>query len=182
MAEAWRAFDHAFHPMNSESARRVLAKIEEDVNSLAEALQLFDQQFDRRKISELAYNLVAAADNINRDTRIWLQRDSDQADFTDGALRETGSFLNHCQRFSDAVSGNATGDQLRQEVLGLYEHYKRVYEYIRQCNSRERLRLGENASRTKNAPVDLRTMLEIDAIAVECEARRERFSAGFIYR
>jgi len=160
VAEAWRAFDHSFRPMNSESARRVLNRIEDGVNSIADALQLYDRQFDRRKISEYAYTLLAAADNINRDTRIWLARDRD-VDFADDAIRATDEFVKHCRRFGDAVSGNGTVDQLRQEIVSLYEHYKRVYDYISQCRGPERGRLGENAYRTKNALVDLRTLLEI---------------------
>jgi hypothetical protein len=158
-AQAWRSFSHTFRPMQSEPARRVLNRIEEGMGSLAEALQLYDQQFDGRRISELAYALSAAADNISRDTQIWLERD--RADFTDEALRETQSFVTHCQRFSDAVTGGATQDQLRPEIVSLYEHYKRVYQFISQCSGRERTRLAENAKRAKTALVDLRTQLEI---------------------
>jgi hypothetical protein len=69
--------------------------------------------------------------------------------------------VKHCQRFSDAVTGGATIDQLRPEIVSLYEHYKRVYQFISQCRGRERTRLAENAKRAKNALVDLRTQLEI---------------------
>ena len=56
--QSWRAFNHTFRPMNSEPARRVLNRIEEGMGSLAQALQINDQQFDGRRISELAYALV----------------------------------------------------------------------------------------------------------------------------
>jgi hypothetical protein len=158
VAEAWRAFEHTFRPMNSEPARRVLNRIEEGINSVAEALQINDQQFDRRRISETAYSLTAAADNINRDTQIWVDRDQNAPD---AAADETAKFLAHCQRFSDAVNSNTTVDQLRQGIVELYNHYKRVYEFISQCQGRERPSLGENANRAKNALVDLRTILEI---------------------
>jgi hypothetical protein len=158
VAEAWRAFEHTFRPMNSEPARRVLNRIEEGINSIADVLQVNDQQFDRRRISESAYSLVAAADNINRDTQIWIDRDQNAPE---AAADETAKFVTHCQRFSDSVTGNVTVDQLRQEIVNLYEHYKRVYASISQCRGRERPSLGENANRAKNALVDLRTMLEI---------------------
>jgi hypothetical protein len=159
VSQAWRSFNYTFRPMNSEPARRVLNRIEEAMGSLAAALQLYDQQFDSRHISEVAYALSAAADNIARDTQVWLERD--RADFADDALRDTQSFVKHCQRFSDAVTGGATIDQLRPEIVSLYEHYKRVYGFISQCRGRERGRLAENAKRAKNALVDLRTQLEI---------------------
>jgi hypothetical protein len=159
VSQAWRSFNYTFRPMNSEPARRVLNRIEEAMGSLAAALQLYDQQLDSRRISEVAYALSAAADNINRDAQVWLERD--RADFADDALRDTQSFVKHCQRFSDAVTGGATVDQLRPEIVSLYEHYKRVYGFISQCNGRERTRLAENAKRAKNALVDLRTQLEI---------------------
>jgi hypothetical protein len=158
VAEAWRAFEHTFRAMNSEPARRVLNRIEEGINSVAEALQINDQQFDRRRISETAYSLTAAADNINRDAQIWIDRDQNAPD---AAADETAKFLAHCQRFSDAVNSNTTVDQLRQGIVELYDHYKRVYQYISQCQGRERPSLGENANRAKNALVDLRTVLEI---------------------
>jgi hypothetical protein len=159
VAQAWRSFNHTFRPMNSEPARRVLNRIEEGMGSLSEALQLYDQQFNGRRISEVAYALSAAADNINRDTQIWMEHD--RQDFADDALRATQSFVEHCQRFSDAVTGGATIDQLRPEIMSLYEHYKRVYSFISQCGGRERGRLAENAKRAKAALVDLRTQLEI---------------------
>jgi hypothetical protein len=158
VAESWRAFEHVFRPMASEPARRVLNHIEEGINSIADALQISDQQFDRRHMRELTYALVAAADNINRDTQIWIDRDQQSPE---AAADETANFLKHCQRFSDAVSSNATVDQLRQGIVELYEHYKRVYQFISQCQGRERPNLGENANRAKNALVDLRTLLEI---------------------
>jgi hypothetical protein len=144
--------------MKSEPARRVLNRVEEGINAIADALQINDQQFDRRRISESTYSLLAAADNINRDTQIWVDRDQNAPD---AAADETAKFLAHCQRFSDAVGGNTTIDQLRQGIVELYEHYKRVYAYISQCQGRERPSLGENANRAKNALVELRTMLEI---------------------
>jgi plasmid stabilization system protein ParE len=158
MAEAWHAFEHTFRPMNSEPARRVLNRIEEGINAVADSLQINDQQFDRRRISEYAYALLAAADNINRDTQVWVDRDQNAPD---AAADETAKFLTHCQRFSDAITANTTVDQLRQGIVQLYEHYKRVYAYISQCQGRERPSLGENANRAKNALVDLRTILEI---------------------
>jgi len=158
VSDAWRAFEHTFRPMNSEPARRVLNRIEEGINSIADALQVNDQQFDRRRISEAAYSLLAAADNINRDTQVWIDRDQNAPE---AAADETAKFVSHCQRFSDAVTGSVTVDQLRQEIINLYEHYKRVYGYISQCRGRERPSLGENANRAKTALVDLRTMLEI---------------------
>lgn len=159
VSQAWRSFNYTFRPMNSEPARRVLNRIEEAMGSLAAALQLYDQQLDSHRISEVAYALSAAADNISRDTQIWLERD--RVDSADDALRDTQSFVKHCQRFSDAVTGGATIDQLRPEIVSLYEHYKRVYQFISQCRGRERTRLAENAKRAKNALVDLRTQLEI---------------------
>ncbi len=159
VSQSWRAFNYTFRPMNSEPARRVLNRIEESMGSLADALQLYDQQFDSRRINELAYALSAAADNINRDTQIWLQRD--RQEFADDAIRATQSFVERCQRFSDAVTGAATVEQLRPEIMYLYEHYKRVYGYISQCRGHERGRLAENAKRAKAALVDLRTQLEI---------------------
>jgi hypothetical protein len=158
VAEAWHAFEQTFRPMKSEPARRVLNRVEEGINAIADALQINDQQFDRRRISESGYSLLAAADNINRDTQIWVDRDQNAPD---AAADETAKFLAHCQRFSDAVVGNTTVDQLRQGIVELYEHYKRVYAYISQCQGRERPSLGENANRAKNALVELRTMLEI---------------------
>ena len=158
LSEAWRSFEHTFRPMNSEPARRVLNRIEENINSIGDALQISDQQFDRRRLSETAYSLLAAADNINRDAQIWLDHDQNAPD---AAADETAKFVAHCQRFSDAVIGTATVDQLRQEITNLYEHYKRVYGYISQCRDGVRPSLGENAYRAKNALVDLRTMLEI---------------------
>jgi hypothetical protein len=59
------------------------------------------------------------------------------------------------------AAGRATADELRQEVGELYEHYKRLYAYIELCRGSVRQNLGENAYRTKNALVALRTMLEI---------------------
>jgi len=159
VSQSWRTFNHTFRPMNSEPARRVLNRIEESMGSLAQALQLYDQQFDGRRISELAYALSAAADNIARDTQIWLEHD--RQDFADEALRATQAFVQHCQRFSDAVTGGATVEQLRPEIVNLYEHYKRIYDFISQCRGRERSRLAENAKRAKAALVDLRTQLEI---------------------
>jgi hypothetical protein len=159
VSQSWRTFNHTFRPMNSEPARRVLNRIEESMGSLAESLQLYDQQFDGRRISELAYALSAASDNISRDTQIWLEHE--RPDFSDDALRATQSFVQHCQRFSDAVTNGATVEQLRPEIVSLYEHYKRVYGFISQCNGRERSRLAENARRAKAALVDLRTQLEI---------------------
>jgi len=159
VSQAWRAFNHTFQAMASEPAHRVLNRIEEEMGSLAQALQLYDQQFDTRRISELAYALSAAADNISRDTQIWLEHD--RPDFADEALRATQSFVTRCQRFSDAVTGGATVEQLRPDIVNLYEHYKRVYQSISQCRGRERSRLAENAKRAKAALVDLRTQLEI---------------------
>jgi hypothetical protein len=159
VSQAWRAFNYTFRPMQSEPARRVLNRIEQSMGSLADALQLYDQQFDGRRISDLAYTLSAAADNINRDTQIWLQRD--RQDFADEATRATQSFVERCQRFSDAVTGGATVEQLRPEIMHLYEHYKQVYSFISQCGGHERGRLAENAKRAKAALVDLRTQLEI---------------------
>ncbi|HEV3299415.1 MAG TPA: hypothetical protein VG055_07230 [Planctomycetaceae bacterium] len=159
VSQAWRSFNHTFRPMNSEPARRVLNRIEEGMGSLANALQLYDQQFDGRRLSELAYALSAAADNIDRDTRIWLEHE--RPDFGEEAIRATHSFVERCQRFSDAVTGGATVEQLRPEIVNLYEHYKRVYGFISQCGGRERIRLAENAKRAKAALVDLRTQLEI---------------------
>ena len=158
VSDAWRAFEHTFRPMNSEPARRVLNRIEEGINAVADALQINDQQFDRRRISEYAYALMAAADNINRDTQVWIDRDQNAPE---AAADETAKFLAHCQRFSDAITANTTVDQLRKEIFQLYEHYKQVYAYISQCRGRERPSLGENANRAKNALVDLRTILEI---------------------
>jgi hypothetical protein len=159
VSQAWRSFNRTFRPMASEPARRVLNRIEEGMGSLANALQLYDQQIDSRRLSELAYALWAAADNIDRDTRIWLEHE--RPDFADDAMRDTHSFVEHCQRFSDAVTGGAAIDQLRPEIVNLYEHYKRVYGFISQCRGRERGRLAENAKRAKAALVDLRTQLEI---------------------
>jgi hypothetical protein len=158
VADSWRAFEHVFRPMTSEPARRVLNHIEEGINAVADALQISDQQFDRRHIRESAYALVAAADNINRDTQIWIDRDQASPE---AAADETANFLKHCQRFSDAVNSNTSVDQLRQGIVELYEHYKRVYQFISQCQGRERPSLGENANRAKNALVELRTILEI---------------------
>lgn len=158
VADSWHAFDHVFRPMTSEPARRVLNHIEEGINAVADALQISDQQFDRRRIRELAYSLLAAADNINRDTQIWIDRDQQSPE---QAADETANFLKHCQRFSDAVNSNTTVDQLRQGIVELYDHYKKVYGFISQCQGRERPNLGENANRAKNALVDLRTLLEI---------------------
>jgi hypothetical protein len=158
VAEAWRAFDHTFQAMNSEPARRVLNRIEEGINSVADSLQVSDQQYDRRRLTESAYALVAAADNINRDTQRWVDRDQNAPE---EAAEETQKFLTHCQRFGDTVGSSTTIDQLRQGIVDLYEHYKRVYAFISQCQGPERHSLGENANRTKNALVDLRTMLEI---------------------
>ncbi len=101
---------------------------------------------------------LPAADNINRDTQIWIDRDQNSPE---AAADETANFLKHCQRFSDSVTSNTTVDQLRQGIVELYEHYKRVYAFISQCQGRERPNLGENANRAKNALVDLRTLLEI---------------------
>jgi len=159
VAQSWRSFNYTFRPMQSEPDRRVLNRIEEGMGSLSQALQLYDQQFEGRRISEVAYALSAAADNINRDTQIWMEHD--RQDFADDALRATQSFVEHCQRFSDAVTGGTTVDQLRPELVSLYEHYKRVYSFISQCGGRERGRLAENAKRAKAALVDLRTQLEI---------------------
>lgn len=159
VSQAWRGFNHTFQAMASEPAHRVLNRIEEEMGSLAQALQLYDQQFDARRISEVAYALSAAADNISRDTQIWLEHD--RPDFGDEAIRATQSFVTRCQRFSDSVTGGATVEQLRPEVVNLYEHYKRVYQSISQCRGRERSRLAENAKRAKAALVDLRTQLEI---------------------
>ncbi len=159
VSQSWRSFNRTFRPMQSEPARRVLNRIEESMGSLAQALQVFDQQLDGRRISELAYALSAAADNINRDTQIWLEHE--RPDFANDALRTTQSFVQHCQRFSDAVTGGAPIEQLRPEIVNVYEHYKRVYEFISQCRGRERSRLAENAKRAKAALVDLRTALEI---------------------
>ena len=144
--------------MASEPARRVLNHIEEGINAVADSLQISDQQFDRRRIRELGYALLAAADNINRDTQIWVDRDQNSPE---AAADETANFLKHCQRFSDSVNSTTGVDQLRQGIMQLYEHYKRVYEFISQCQGRERPNLGENANRAKNALVDLRTLLEI---------------------
>jgi hypothetical protein len=158
VAESWRAFEHVFRPMNSEPARRVLNHIEEGINAVADSLQISDQQFDRRHIRESAFALVAAADNINRDTQIWIDRDQNSPE---AAADETANFVKHCQKFSDLVNSNTSVDQLRQGIVELYEHYKRVYQFISQCQGRERSNLGENANRAKNALVDLRTILEI---------------------
>ena len=85
----------------------------------------------------------------------------DRQDFADEATRATQSFVERCQRFSDAVTGGATVEQLRPEIMHLYEHYKQVYAFISQCGGHERSRLAENARRAKAALVDLRTQLEI---------------------
>jgi hypothetical protein len=159
ISQSWRSFDRTFRPMQSEPARRVLNRIEENMGSLASALQLYDQQLDGRRLSEVSYALVAAADNIHRDTRIWLEHE--RPDFGQEAIRATQSFVERCQRFSDAVTGGASVDQLRTEIVNIYEHYKRVYGFISQCRGRERGRLAENAKRAKAALVDLRTQLEI---------------------
>jgi cold shock CspA family protein len=158
VADSWRAFEHVFRPMASEPARRVLNHIEEGINAVADSLQISDQQFDRRRIRELGFALLAAADNINRDAQIWIDRDQNSPE---AAADETANFLKHCQRFSDAINSTTGVDQLRQGIMELYEHYKRVYQFISQCQGRERANLGENANRAKNALVDLRTLLEI---------------------
>ena len=159
VSQSWRSFSHTFQAMQSEPARRVLYRIEEEMASVAQALQLYDQQVDSRHMSEVAYALLAAADNIHRDAHTWLE--NDRQDFAADALRATHSFVEHCQRFSDSITAGATLEQLRPEIINLYEHYKRVYSYISQSRGRERARLAENAKRAKAALVDLRTILEI---------------------
>jgi hypothetical protein len=157
--DAWHTFEHTFRPMNSEPARRVLNRIEEGINSIADALQVYDQQFDRRHASELAYTLASAAENIRRDTRQWVDRDG--LDFSPDAIRETEAFARESQHFSDAIAANAPIEDLRQQVAKVYARYGRVFAFIRQCRGRERAILGENAYRTKNALVELRTLIEI---------------------
>ena len=148
VAEAWHAFEHTFRPMNSEPARRVLNRVEEGINSIADSLQINDQQFDRRRISEYAYALLAAADNINRDTQIWVDRDQNAPD---AAADETAKFLTHCQRFSDAVTANTTVDQLRQGIA----------RTLRALQTRLRVHLAVPGPRTSQ-------------LGRECQSRQER--------
>jgi hypothetical protein len=102
---------------------------------------------------------VGAAEAIHSDTHSWCDRD--RPPFARDAIREVEAFEVRCQQFSDLVGRNAPVDQLRQEVVRLYEQYKRVFEFIRQSRGRERGRLADNANRTKSALVDLRILLEI---------------------
>ena len=69
VSQAWRSFNHTFRPMQSEPARRVLNRIEEGMGSLAQALQLYDQQFDGRPGSASWRTLCRRRRTISAATR-----------------------------------------------------------------------------------------------------------------
>ncbi len=101
-------FEHIFRPMNSEPARRVLNRVEEGINAIADACRSTISSSIAAGSASTAYALLAAADNINRDTQIWVDRDQNAPDAAADEDSEVPGPLPALQRLRSPATRRST--------------------------------------------------------------------------
>lgn len=152
----WNTFSRVYRPLQSTDAQQVLNAIDKDIASLRDAL-LIQEDFDRRKASELAALVDNLASYIDRDTRSWLAKA--RPAYSAEAQREVTNFRAGARELHEALVAGANLREIRQMCDSLFDNWRRVYSHIIKCQTSERPSLASTSSQTTPALVELRTLL-----------------------
>lgn len=150
-------FVNTFKGIRSQSALSVLREIEHSLTSLRQSLQV-ERNMDMSRAIELAASIDVLAERLDIDTNRWLNRS--RVPFRIEALRESATFVQATHHIHEGLVSGADLGQIRNEVRMLFDTWRKVYGYISQCDTDDRARLAETATRITPNLVELRTLLE----------------------
>lgn len=154
--DEWKNFSRVYRPLQSNDAQQVLNAIERDVATLSQAL-LIQDGFDRRKAGELTALVETLATYIERDTRTWLTKA--RLPNASEIQREVTRYRASAHELHDALNAGANPREVKQMTDALFDSWRRVYGYVKQCQTSERPNLASSSSQTTPALIELRTLL-----------------------
>lgn len=154
--DEWTNFSRVYRPLQSTDAQQVLNAIERDVATLSESL-LIQDGFDRRKAGDLSALVETLASYIDRDTRSWLNKS--RLPNASEIQREVTRYRANARELHEALIAGANTREVKQMSDNLFDSWRRVYGYIRQCQTSERPSLASSSSQTTPALIELRTLL-----------------------
>ena len=154
--EQWRDFADIFGSLPSQEARALLASIDDGMKRLRDALSL-SEQYDRDRVAELSAQIELAARSIKQDGELWLRRS--RPSYSDKAAVALINYEDGARRFHEAVLSRAPVQDLRRQSDALFEQWKSVYGYIKNCDTGERTYLAREARTTTPAFRTLQTAL-----------------------
>ena len=146
--QQWTDFRAIFGDINSDQARADLKEISAGMASLREALSLSDR-FDRSAVAEVAGGIEANAYSIKRDGEAWLRKANPP--YKTAALRDLVTYEQMARRFHEASIQGTDLPTLQRQGEDLFEQWKVVYGYIKQCQTLERPYLAQAARDTTPA-------------------------------
>ncbi len=156
--ETEEEFSRIFKPIRSQAALTVLTAIDRHVGELRNELVL-NKSFDRSRATQLAASLANLSENLNLDTRIWLNRT--QPNYRDKALQATARFAQLSGEFHRQILSGANGTQLATLSNQLYETWREVHGYISLSTNEDRIRLARLAAEIGPAIIELRTLVQL---------------------
>jgi hypothetical protein len=151
-----RSFMQVFKQVNSQSALQVLNQIQHGVDDLREGLNMNDHTQGRRS-AELAGLIDNLAGHLENETKHWL--DNRRATFRTQALQEVQAFSTQARRLNESITLGDNPIQQQKDVSLLFESWRRVYNYIKTCDTEERARLQQLSTQITPALVDLQTLI-----------------------
>lgn len=151
-----REFMKVFKQVNSQSALQVLNQIQHGVDDLRDGLNMNDHHQGRRS-AELAGLIDNLAGQLEMETKRWL--DNRRATFRTQALQEVSAFSTQARRLNESITLGDNPIQQQKDVSLLFESWRRVYNYIKTCDTEERARLQQLSTQITPALVDLQTLI-----------------------
>jgi hypothetical protein len=155
--DAERQFAAAYRPIDSNQSQASLRQIEQTISSVRAGLRLSREDFSRQAAIELGAQIDTLASNLDYTTRRWLS--NNRVDVGRECAAEMARFTDLAGRLHEDLLRGMTATQARDATEDLYNSWRRLYNYLVQCQSAERSTLGRLASRMTPALVQLRTML-----------------------
>lgn len=155
--QAERNFSSVFADIDSDDALAALAKIQQTIGALGEALQIQSGDFNRRQAAELAANVEALTDELEYAAKRWLNRD--RQNFSRQCLEAIAQMREETLQLHQDLVGGVSVSNLRREVDSIYNLWRETYGYLVKCQTDDRPTLGRVSSRLTPALVELRTML-----------------------
>ncbi len=156
--DGWRDFISVFRPIKSQKARLVLTDIEKGVLSLRDALQVTSGGgVDQHELANVAAQLEVYVSNLGYDLRSWVTER--RPTFYREVEAEHKKFVSLSQHMHEALIRGESAHDLRRDAEDLSESWRRLYGYVRQCNSSHRDSMLFSASKITPAIIELRSAL-----------------------
>ena len=155
--EAQVAFSQAFRGVKSTAALAVLQQIEQTIDTLRQVLQVQSSQFDRNAALDLAADVANQTDELDRVVRRWLT--TERPPFGNACIREVESLATNSANLQRKLYSSSSVSDIGRDSELLYDNWRRVYDYIKQCQTEDRRELGRIANRLTPSLFQLRTML-----------------------